>query len=65
MPSVTRDKKKYGAPTIYDEKTKKKQRDEITDENFRTERDKQFRDGAAEPAWDSGGIRKTPVRYDE
>lgn len=34
MSSVTRDKKKYGNPTVYDDKRINKQREEIIEENL-------------------------------
>ena len=64
MPSVTRDKKKYGAPTVYDKHKKKKVDEEIARDNFDAERAKQYADNAIEPQFGSGGIRKKPVRYD-
>jgi len=65
MPSVTRDRKKYGAPTIYDRHRKKKETEEIRDANFRAELKKQEQDGMKQPIYGGGGHRKLPVRYED
>ena len=65
MPSVTKDKKKYGNPDIPNSKERKKKRqDEELEANYRAEQDKRWSDGMLEPVWGSGGTRKLPVRYD-
>jgi formate-dependent nitrite reductase cytochrome c552 subunit len=64
MVSVTRDKKKYGAPTVYDKHKKKKVEEEIREADFRADYANQERSGMIEPQYGSGGHRKKPVRYD-
>lgn len=62
MPSVTRDKKKYGSPTVYDKKRKKKVEDEIKAADYEANRGKESADGGIN--YVPGGVRKMPIRYE-
>lgn len=64
MASVTRDRKKYGAPTVYSDATRKKKAKELREEELQEEQSKGYSSGRFEAQHNSGGVRKRPIRYD-